>query len=215
MGATDIMSSERKQEITEVLKKGRYSLDSLPQLKAYLQEQIDQRTYDFEANLALLKIFQFNPSHIDIDVVQKVLIKALMNLPHGDFPLSLYVLPEAAHQNEGVAALKKVSNLLETAQFTGFWTLFEEDSATSGLLKNFPGFREAIQSFAVSVLTVAYQRVPVDVLASAVHLNGAALDEFVAKQEGWKTEDDQARQIKTTEQLDRKKVANIFSVLTK
>ena len=77
----------------------------------------------------------------------------------------------------------------------------------------------------MSVLTVAYQRVPVDVLASAVHLNGAALDEFVAKQEGWKTEDDlvtlpvtelnQARQIKTTEQLDRKKVANIFSVLTK
>lgn len=90
------MSSERKQEITEVLKKGRYSLDSLPQLKAYLQEQIDQRSYDFEANLALLKIFQFNPSHIDIDVVQKVLIKALMNLPHMDFPLSLYVLPEAA-----------------------------------------------------------------------------------------------------------------------
>ena len=87
---------ERKGEITEVMKKGRSSLDSLPQLKAYLQEQIDQRSYDFEANLALLKIFQFNPSHIDIDVVQKVLIKALMNLPHMDFPLSLYVLPEAA-----------------------------------------------------------------------------------------------------------------------
>jgi hypothetical protein len=43
-----------------------------------------------------------------------------------------------------------VSNLLETAQFTGFWTLFEEDSATSGLLKNFTGFREAIQSCTAS-----------------------------------------------------------------
>jgi hypothetical protein len=52
----------------------------------------------------------------------------------------------AQHQNEGVAALKKVSNLLETAQFTSFWTLIEEDATLAGLLKNFPGFSEAIQS---------------------------------------------------------------------
>lgn len=73
---------------------------------------------------------------------------------------------------------------------------------------------------------VTYQRVPVDVLAEAVHVSDAMLGTFVAgKQDGWKIEGDlvtlplteynQARQIKTTEQLDRKKVANIFSVLTK
>lgn len=89
--------STRNQEVEDVLRKGRYSLDSLPQLKAHLQEQIDQRTtYDFEANLALLKLYQFNPTNLEIDVVQKALIKALMNLPHMDFPLSLYVLPDVA-----------------------------------------------------------------------------------------------------------------------
>ena len=51
-----------------------------------------------------------------------------------------------------------MSNLLETAQFTGFWTLFEEDSAISGLLKNFPGFREAIQSCTASPKLCMFRR---------------------------------------------------------
>lgn len=45
---------------------------------------------------------------------------------------------------------------------------------------------------AVRVITVTYQRVPVDVLSAAVHVSGAGLDEFVGKQEGWKVEGDQA-----------------------
>lgn len=75
------------------------------------------------------------------------------------------------------------------------------------------------------MLTVTYQRVPLDVLAVAVHESEARIHDFVRAQDGWKIEGDlvtlpvteynQARQVKTTEHLDRKKVANIFSVLSK
>jgi len=83
----------------------------------------------------------------------------------------------------------------------------------------------SLGTVSVSVLLVTYQAVPLDVLASAVHVNGAELDEFIKKHDGWKREGslvslplsefNQARQVKATEQLDRKKVANILAVLTK
>lgn len=64
------------------------------------------------------------------------------------------------HQNEGVMALKKVSALLETAQFSAFWRLFDEDATVSGLLQNFPGFREAIQDCEIPLPRVPFLFAP-------------------------------------------------------
>ena len=66
----------------------------LPLLLDNLLKQLKTGSYDRRANQALLKIFQFHPDKLDPDVVARVLIKALMQLPDSDFLMCLYLVPQ-------------------------------------------------------------------------------------------------------------------------
>lgn len=61
-------------------------------LEEYVQYQIDNRFYDFDANMALLKMYQFDPSCFQADKVADILLLALTNLPKPDFLLCKYLL---------------------------------------------------------------------------------------------------------------------------
>ena len=50
--------------------------------------------YDLEANLALLKLYQFNPERTNLRVIVQILLKALTNLPHTDFVLCKCLLAQ-------------------------------------------------------------------------------------------------------------------------
>jgi translation initiation factor 3 subunit K len=65
----------------------RYNPDNIPILEEYVQYQINERQYNLDANLALLKLYQFNPNHFQTLVTAHVLLKALTNLPRSDFLL--------------------------------------------------------------------------------------------------------------------------------
>ncbi len=65
----------------------RYNPDNIPLLEEYVQHQIEEKKYNLDANLALLKLYQFNPNHFQTLVTAHVLLKALTNLPHSDFLL--------------------------------------------------------------------------------------------------------------------------------
>ena len=53
----------------------------------YVERQCQDNTYDLEANLALLKLYQFNPSQYNQEITQRILLKAITNLPHTDIIL--------------------------------------------------------------------------------------------------------------------------------
>lgn len=81
--------------ITTILEKERYNESSIAELEKYVDFQIEDNSFDLEANLALLKLYQFNPNRINEQVLINILIKALMRLPTTDFQLCLYlVTPE-------------------------------------------------------------------------------------------------------------------------
>ncbi|ENN82173.1 hypothetical protein YQE_01452, partial [Dendroctonus ponderosae] len=65
----------------------RYNPDNLPTLERYVEMQSKENTYDLEANLAVLKLYQFNPHSFNIDITCQILLKALTNLPNTDFIL--------------------------------------------------------------------------------------------------------------------------------
>lgn len=56
--------------------------------------QSKENLYDLEANLAVLKLYQFNPNSFNIDITCQILLKALTNLPHTDFILCKCLLYE-------------------------------------------------------------------------------------------------------------------------
>ena len=65
----------------------RYNPDNQVMFEQYVERQCQDNTYDLEANLALLKLYQFNPSQYNPDVTQRILLKAITNLPHTDIIL--------------------------------------------------------------------------------------------------------------------------------
>ncbi|UZJ53187.1 hypothetical protein CBS101457_002507 [Exobasidium rhododendri] len=73
----------------------RYNPQNLATLSDYLSHQLESGEYDCLANLAILKLFQFNPQEFDYNVVVSVLFKALTGAPHPDFNLCLSLLGEA------------------------------------------------------------------------------------------------------------------------
>ena len=71
----------------------RYNPENLLQLEHYVEIQSQENAYDLEANLAVLKLYQFNQKY-NIDITSKILLKALTNFPHTDFILCQCLLNE-------------------------------------------------------------------------------------------------------------------------
>ncbi|XP_057256331.1 eukaryotic translation initiation factor 3 subunit K, partial [Pezoporus wallicus] len=65
----------------------RYNPENLATLERYVETQAKENAYDLEANLAVLKLYQFNPAFFQSAVTAQILLKALTNLPHTDFTL--------------------------------------------------------------------------------------------------------------------------------
>ena len=105
--------------------------------------QIQNSAYDFEANLAILKLYQFYPPTTNMEVVAKILAKALMAIPSTDFLLCTYLISEQIKVDAVVEALYNLSGLLEQAEFKAFWEAYP-NSAAAPLLASIPDFEDKI-----------------------------------------------------------------------
>ena len=83
--------------------------------------QVAENGYDLEANLALLKLYQFNPTDLNIEYVCKVLLKSLANLPHSDFLLCKSLLSLEILEDPTVKSIQSMAEMLESCSFKEFW----------------------------------------------------------------------------------------------
>ncbi|NXB03340.1 EIF3K factor, partial [Cnemophilus loriae] len=81
----------------------RYNPENLATLERYVETQAKENAYDLEANLAVLKLYQFNPAFFQTGVTAQILLKALTNLPHTDFTLCKCMIDQA-HVSWGMAS---------------------------------------------------------------------------------------------------------------
>ncbi|CAG7898303.1 unnamed protein product [Brassica rapa] len=163
-----------------------FNPEILPDLENYVNEQVTSQTYSLDANLCLLRLYQFEPERMNTHVVARILIKALMAMPAPDFSLCLFLIPERVQMEEQFKSLIVLSHYLETGRFQQFW-----DEAAKNrhiLIETVPGFEQAIQAYATHLLSLSYQKVPRSVLSEAVNMDGASLDKFIEHQvtnSGW------------------------------
>ncbi|KAK9213050.1 hypothetical protein WN943_002436 [Citrus x changshan-huyou] len=169
-----------------------YNPDILPDLENYVNEQVLSQTYSLDANLCLLRLYQFEPERMSTQIVARILIKALMAMPAPDFSLCLFLIPERVQMEDQFKTLIVLSHYLETGRFRHFW---DEAAKHRNIVEAVPGFEQAIQSFAIHVLSLTYQKIPRTVLAEAINLKGLSLDKFLEHQKancGWILEGDQS-----------------------
>ncbi|KAL7301794.1 eukaryotic translation initiation factor 3 subunit K [Trichogramma pretiosum] len=216
------MVDAMKAQLAEKLKGiERYNPENLPFLTEYVELQVKENAYDLDANLAVLKLFQFNPTQFDKDITCMILLKALTNLPHTDFVLCKCLLNERIMKDEDIACIIQLSNMLEECEFQRAWDQIER---MSGLIHKITGFHDSIRKFVCHVVGITFQTIHksllIELLGGKLEVNDAVLKQWIKKY-GWKEQGEgiifianQDENIKTkniTEKIDFDNVANLMA----
>ncbi|KAG0246202.1 armadillo-type protein [Mortierella sp. GBAus27b] len=162
----------------------RYNPDNVTILEEYLATQCTNKECDTMANLAILKLYQFNTHLINDQVVNNILVKALTTLPEPDFNLCLYLLSDQMATEEPVVRLVALQDLLEQARFTDFWRVYEGDDIYKELTAEVTGFEDAIRANIANAVAMTFQSIEIKNLQAYVRLQGQALSDFI-KAQGW------------------------------
>ncbi|KAJ3191696.1 hypothetical protein HK101_007490 [Irineochytrium annulatum] len=165
----------------------RYNTDNLVALEEYVREQMHNNTIDRTANLAVLKLYQFNPDKTNVLVVTSILALALAALPDPDFNLCLCLLTEDVLNEPAVARLIEMQHLLEHCRFERFWQMLEEDEAQGGddedrldILRDYPEFDTRVRRFISSTLASSYQSISLPTLQRCLNLDGEDLADWIS-----------------------------------
>ena len=172
-----------QQTTSPLTESNRYDPSIVPQLEAYVETQCADQTYDIEANLALLKLYQFHPETLKVPLVAKVLVKALMNLPQTDYLACMYLVPERVLDEEPIKTVAAVAALLETCSFRKFWE--EAAPLRAELLAGTPGFDTAVRNFMLRTFEITYQSVPAAHLKASLGFDSDADFAALVSARGW------------------------------
>lgn len=160
------MTEFGKPEIRKMLKGIElYNPNNIVLLLDYLKKQCEDNEYDLDANLTILRLYQFRinseleEADYDKKVIIKILLKALTALPNPDFILCKSLIHPNLFEDEIDPDLKLVlylHQLLETCNFKKFWEVLREDP---GIYLEVTGFEDSIRKFICYVVKITYQTI--------------------------------------------------------
>lgn len=169
---------------------GRLNPEKLEFYIDYLKFQAEHGFYDGDANLNILKLYQFTPDLItrsSIDIVHLVLVKALMRLPGSDYVFCRAQLSQDMIDDSLTKKIDDVATLLETCQFPEFWKVIQEEK----IFTEMNGFVNAVRKFVCHVVQLTYKHVEEDFLLKML---GPSLDESefmgILEQNNWELKGD-------------------------
>ncbi|XP_051900144.1 eukaryotic translation initiation factor 3 subunit K [Pristis pectinata] len=160
----------------------RYNPENLSTLERYVETQARENAYDLEANLAVLKLYQFNPAFFQTTVTAQILLKALTNLPHTDFTLCKCMIDQTHQEERPIQQILNLGDLLETCHFQDFWRNLEENAE---LIDGITSFEDSVRKFICHVVGITYQTIDKWLLAEMLgDLTDSQLQAWMSKY-GW------------------------------
>ena len=143
VAAVMAMFEQMRANVGKLLKGiDRYNPGNLATLERYVETQAKENAYDLEANLAVLKLYQFNSAFFQTTVTSQILLKALTNLPHTDFTLCKCMIDQAHQEERSIWQILYLRDLLETCHFQAFWQALDENM---DLLEGITGFEDSVR----------------------------------------------------------------------
>ncbi|KAI5237752.1 eukaryotic translation initiation factor 3 subunit K [Aureobasidium subglaciale] len=197
MGVPFDYAPERPEHIDIILNGlDRYNPETTTVFQDYVVSQCENQTYDCYANLALLKLYQFNPHLGREETITNILVKALAVFPSPDFSLCLALLPPhvltpnpaANSLAEAVQKLNTLHSQLIGASYDQFWSSLDGDDLYADLIADVQGFEELMRIRQAVVISQTMQSVDRAVLESWLNLNGDAFEQFVKETCNWNVE---------------------------
>jgi hypothetical protein len=135
-----------------------YEASTRVSLEGYVGKQAMEGSYDFEANRALLKIYQCFPDQTNMDCVVKSLVLSLMRLPRIDYLSLTSLLSTKMIRNADVLVVQKASDMLEAGRFKEFWAHCVSEDWVSKVFK-VTGFEDAIRVHIVKLSMITFSTV--------------------------------------------------------
>ncbi|KAJ8896741.1 hypothetical protein PR048_002086 [Dryococelus australis] len=215
------MAEAMRQTVASMLKGiERYNPENLPTLERYVEIQSRENAYDLEANLAVLKLYQFDPQTYNLEITCQILLKALTNFPHTDFVLCKCLLIEKQLVQRPIDHIIYLADILERCDFQQFW---DRVHAMSDLCSHISGFHDSIRKFVCHVVGITFQTVNRHLLAQLLGgVDDMTLRQWVNKY-GWREQENnmifianQDENIKTkfiTEKIDFESATAIMAAL--
>ncbi|KZF18867.1 ARM repeat-containing protein [Xylona heveae TC161] len=202
MGVPFDYSPDRPEHIDNILNGlDRYNPETTGVFQDYVSQQCEERTYDSYANLALLKLYQFNPHLARDETITNILVKALTVFPAPDFSLCLHLLPPHvltpvstanlspaagdAPLSEAVQKLNILSNHLSSASYASFWSTLDSDDLYADLIADVSGFEELMRIRIAVTVSQCVREIERNVLESWLRLSGQEFEKFVKEVCGW------------------------------
>lgn len=130
-------------------------------MESHVRDQAKNNTYDLEVNLAVLKSYQFDPTHINLEITNLILLKALTNLPHTDFTLCKCLLLPVQMEDSTISDIIELADILEKCDFELFWSKI---LSTPDLVVNINGFFDSIRKFVCNVINITFQTISTEYL---------------------------------------------------
>ncbi|KAH8922235.1 ARM repeat-containing protein [Atractiella rhizophila] len=139
----------------------RYNPNNVGILEAYLLEQLKGTTqYDALANLAILKLYQFNPELSSTEVILNILLLTLSSNPFSpDFSLALSLLSSISPP---LAPLPPLSSHLQARHFPQFWAYLRSEECTgvrSGYMEDIEGFEKGVRKNILKEIEGTFSRI--------------------------------------------------------
>ncbi|KAI9296089.1 ARM repeat-containing protein [Neoconidiobolus thromboides FSU 785] len=179
------LATQRPQHIEEAITGvERYNPENLPQLEEYLGLQCRSGQYDLISNLAILELYQFNPSLINLAVITTILGKSLTALPDADFDMFLSLLNPTIPLVKNLLDLQR---LLEECRYKEFWALLasKECKEVLGDIKNFD---KDIRKVISSSLETTFDTLEKNIVKEYLNFDDDELTAFT-EEKGWKFSD--------------------------
>ncbi|CAH1724427.1 hypothetical protein AGLY_012578 [Aphis glycines] len=212
------MAEAMRQTVASLLQGiERYNPQHLSTLEHYVEVQSQENTYDLEANLAVLKIYQFHHDY-NLDITVQIMLKAITNFPHSDFVLCKCLLNEKLCQEAPLSQVLFLADLLENCNFKEFWYNVH---STPELYAKVNGFLDSVRKFVCHVIGITFQSIEKHFLMELLGgIDDAALKHWILKY-NWKELDNkyvfvanQDENIKTkniTEKIDYENILGVMA----
>ncbi|KAI5361221.1 Putative proteasome component (PCI) domain, eukaryotic translation initiation factor 3 subunit K [Septoria linicola] len=202
MGVAFDYYPDRPENIDAILNGlDRYNPETTGVFQDYVASQCENQLYDSYANLALLKLYQFNPHLARDETITNILVKALTVFPSPDYSLCLSLLPPYVLQKteksgppasgsiaEIVQHLGLLHTQLNNAQYTQFWETLSDDDTYADLTADVAGFEDTMRVRIAVVVSQCMQQVNREILESWLNISGEKFEGFIKEVCGWTIE---------------------------
>jgi hypothetical protein len=156
-----------------------YTPEKVKEAEATVRSAAKSGSYDFGTVKSLLKAYNTisgNGVEVKADMVALMLAMALTSLPKKDFLQLSYLIPGRLNSDPQVAAMLKLADMLERAQFPSFWKELEAPEAravTGGVGK----FEDSMRGFMLEVIAMSWKNIDKSQLGAMLGMSNP--DEFL------------------------------------